>query len=445
MVSILLCTYNREKLIRETIESILAQTYEDFELVIVDDGSTDGTREVLEEYREKDQRIRLIFQEKNKFYCRSANDGLRQVAGDYVAYATSDDTWHPEKLQKQMAYLEEHPECGACFTYADVIDENGESAEKDFPDIAELLKKNCDTREDWMRYFFRDGNCIAHPSAVLPRHIVEKVGGFHLLFCQGADLDMWIRVLMQAPIYVLPESLTYYRCHRNPENQISGASRLKTARFVNEHMLMRKKMMRMLNDEELVRYFGVDFKKKDARTHLELEIERAFLLAECVKGLPDMYVLGIEKFEEILDQYQEEAVEVLEKEYHTTLQDLYRMNLHHFYVDFGIHEEKAEQATAQQALLADIHRCQEEKMQILYDFNSIQNEKAKLLREREQLQKKVQTLEKEKKDIQSEADQTRSKLNLKEAENYQIRRTLEKQVLENLKLQETKSGKRKQL
>ena len=77
MVSVLLCTYNRENMIRETIDSILAQTYKDFELLIVDDGSTDGTKEILQSY--KDERIRLFLCEENKFYCRAANFGISQM------------------------------------------------------------------------------------------------------------------------------------------------------------------------------------------------------------------------------------------------------------------------------------------------------------------------------------------------------------------------------
>lgn len=445
MISVLLCTYNRESLLRETIDSILAQSYKDFEFIIVDDGSTDGTREILEEYREQDERIRLIFQEKNKFYCRSANDGLKHVRGEYVAFATSDDTWHSEKLQKQMAYLEQHPECGACFTFADIIDENGKPAEKDFSNTAEIVNKHFDTLEERFRYFFRYGNCVLHPSAILPRWMMEKIGGYHLLLCQGADLEMWIRVARYGDIYVLPEKLISYRCHHNPENQISGASRLKTARFLNEQMLMRKKIMQMLSDEELVRFFGPCFKKKDASTHLELEIERAFLLAECVNGLPDMYVLGIEKFEEILDKYKEEAVEVLENEYRTTLQDLYAMNLHHFYVDFGIHEKMAEY---EQKLKQAEERALREKEEIVTEWNAALNEKIELVKEKNQLLKSIKELEQAVKDAQraeEEKERLEERMRAQEEENHRLRKILEQQVLDNIRLKELESGKRKEI
>lgn len=475
MVSILLCTYNRENLIRESIDSILGQTYTDFELLLVDDGSTDGTKELLNSY--KDERIRLYPFEENRYYCRAANWGMQQMRGEYLAIANSDDVWCPKKLERQMEYLEKHPECGVCFTYSDVIDENGQPADEDFPDIAEMLKRRFDTQEEWMRYFFRDGNCLAHPSAVIPRQIIERVGGFHLLFCQGADLDMWIRILRIAPIYVVPEILTRYRCHHNPDDQVSGANELKAARFMNEHMLMRKKMMKLLNDKELIRYFQCDFRKKDASTHLELEIERAFLLMECVKGLPDLRVLGIEKFEEVLDTYQEEAVEVLEQEYQVKLTDIYQWNLEHFYVDFGVHVEMSRKVERQQELEREVQEAstrlyerEKELARVLgematyqADICSLESDKAQLTQDKECLILEKENITKEKMQLQKEAEEQqaqlqkeleiqlieakrlKSSLEEQEKERKRLLHNLEQQVLENVKLLEKGNGRRKRI
>ena len=109
MVSIILCTYNRENSIRYSIDSILEQTYQNWELIIVDDGSTDGTEKILEEYQ--DHRIRKIVLSDNSYYCYAANKGIREASGKYIAFATSDDIWEKTKLEKQIAYLEAHPEC----------------------------------------------------------------------------------------------------------------------------------------------------------------------------------------------------------------------------------------------------------------------------------------------------------------------------------------------
>lgn len=454
MVSIVLCTYNRKEMVRESIDSILAQTYQDFELLIIDDGSTDGTRDILKQYQ--DERIRLFLFDENRYYCRAANFGIQQMQGDFLAIANSDDIWYPTKLERQMEYLEKHPECGACFTYADVIDENGKMADQDFPDIARMLKRRFQTQEEWMRYFFREGNCLAHPSAVIPRWMIEKMRGFHLLFCQGADLDLWIRILREAPIYVVPEILTRYRCHHNPDNQISGAEELKAARFMNEHMLMRKKMMKMLTDVELRRFFQCDFRRKDAESHLEMEIERAFLLMECTSGLPELRVLGIEKFEEILDTYQEEAVQVLKEKYNTSLQDIYQWNLGHFYVDFGIHVQMADRVRRQQELEQEVQQNAEEMQCLAQKVEQQKKELQQMEVQKQSLAEIIQNLEAEKAELVKQTETQQKKIsqgimdlkraqNILEEQRQENKRTLhllEQQVMENIKLCETKGRKK---
>ena len=454
MVSILLCTYNRENLIRETIDSILAQTYKDFELLIVDDGSTsEEAKEILKSY--KDERIRLFLCEENKFYCRAANFGISQMKGDYLAMADSDDLWYPTKLERQMEYLEEHPECGACFTYAEIIDENGEPAAEDFPDTAARFSTSFATSGEWMRNFLRDGNRLCHPSAVIPVWMIEKIGGFNLVLCQGADLDMWFRILREAPIYVMQEYLIKFRCHRNPQNQISGGNELKAARFMNEHMIIRRKMMKMLTDAELLKYFRCDFRNKDAQSHLELEIERAFLLMDSVDKLPDIRVLGIEKFEEVLETYGEEAVRVLEEEYHTKVQDIYAWNLGHFYVDHGVRGELNRLENRQKDLEQQIVHREIERQNLLNtraeltkECQNLQTDRKKLLGEIDELlgaidelHKQIEGLQKQIVQINAEHRKTQNTLEEQRQENSCTLHTLELQVLENVKLLDTKGRK----
>lgn len=440
MVSVLLCTYNRENMIRETIDSILAQTYKDFELLIVDDGSTsEEAKEILKSY--KDERIRLFLCEENKFYCRAANFGINQMRGDYLAIADSDDVWYPTKLERQMEYLEEHPECGACFTFAEIIDENGEPAEKDFPDTAERFHCSFSTSGEWMRNFLRDGNRLCHPSAVIPTWMVEKIGGFNLVLCQGADLDMWVRILKEAPIYVMPEYLVKFRCHHNAHNQISGGNELKAARFMNEHMIIRRKMMKMLSDVELQRFFRCDFRNRDAQTHLELEIERAFLLMDSVDKLPDIRVLGIEKFEEVLDNYGEEAVQVLWEKYHIRVQDIYEWNLEHFYVDHGIKGKLNYLENRKQDLEQQIVHREMERQNLLNTRAELTKECQSLQADRKELLKEIENLQKHIVQINAELKKTQNVLEEQRQENSRNLHTLELQVMENVKLLDAKGRK----
>lgn len=361
MVSIVLSTYNRARTIKEAVDSILRQTYTDFELIIVDDGSTDDTLELLHSY--EDARIRLFPFRENQYYCIAANFGIRQARGEYVAFATSDDLWEPEKLRLQIDYLEKRAECGACFTISDVINETGEKTDEEFRMLSGLLLRNYHTRKEWIQRFIFEGNCLCHPSAVVRKTVLDDVGDYNLLFCQSADMDLWLRIIRKYQIHVINKKLVCYRCYKDPKDQVSGADEMKAARFVNEHMIIRRTFIRDLSAEEMIKFFGDCFQNPDACSPQEIEIEKAFLLMRCARGLPDLHVLGIEKFEEILKD--PELFHILKEKYGVKIQDIYQWNLGHFYMDFGIHTRLAERDRTVLALegrIAEIRKEEEERM-----------------------------------------------------------------------------------
>lgn len=439
MVSIVLSTYNRANTLKMAIDSILSQTYTDFELILVDDGSTDYTKELLKEYTDK--RIRFFFLEKNQFYCMAANYGLEQIQGEYVAFATSDDVWEEDKLELQMNYLKERKECGACFTYSDVIDENGENAKEQFDMLSGLLMKKFYTQKEWVQQFIFEGNCLSHPSAVVRKDVLDRVGNFNLLYCQSADMDLWLRIVRYYPIHVIDKQLVHYRCYKNPQNQISGADELKAARFLNEHMIIRRKFIEDLSDEEMIKFFGDCFQNKDASSHLELEIEKAFLLLHCVKGLPDFHILGIEKFEELLRN--QEVVSILKEKYHVKLQDIYEWNLGHFYMDFGIHVRLAEQ-DRQILILREQLRKEKEYTKGLQRLRSelqenLQQTKRQIEEQKEELESRKKYIE----EIKEKAIETELRLGVTEKalreekeEHKNTSLLLEEALLGKLKLEE---------
>jgi len=101
-VSVIISTYNRAYLIDRFIQSVLNQTYQDFELIVVDDGSTDNTEDIIRQFQEKDKRIKYIKHDKNKGGSAERNTGIKNSVGKYIAFQDSDDEWFPEKLEKQM-------------------------------------------------------------------------------------------------------------------------------------------------------------------------------------------------------------------------------------------------------------------------------------------------------------------------------------------------------
>lgn len=377
MVSIILSTYNRAHTLKETIDSILNQTYKNFELIIVDDGSTDNTKELIESY--KDERILAHYREENQFYCVAANYGIAQAKGGYIAFATSDDIWESNKLELQINYMEARPECGACFTFADMIDENGGDANEEFAGLAKLFSENHYTQKEWVRRFFLEGNCLCHPSAVVRKKVMDEVGGYNLMFCQSADMELWLRIVRKYPIHVIEKRLVHYRCYRNPLDQVGGVDEMKTARFVNEHMIIRREFIEELTDEETITFFADRFRNPESVTHEEIEIEKAFLLMNCSNQLSDFRILGVEKFEKLLRN--PENLNILKEKYQVTIQDLYKWNLGHFYVDYGISK-----------------RMQEQKRQIEDEQEQLKIEKEfteSLQRQRRELNEEIK-LEKEK-------------------------------------------------
>ena len=133
LVSVIIPTYKRPDTLSRAIDSVLNQTYKDIEFIIVDDGSTDQTEELVKSY--DDTRIHYRKMERNSFYCYAANCGLTHCKGDYVAFMNSDDVWLPEKLEKQLMYLEAYPEYGACFTEVTLIDDQEDDITEECQEI----------------------------------------------------------------------------------------------------------------------------------------------------------------------------------------------------------------------------------------------------------------------------------------------------------------------
>lgn len=307
--------------------------------------------------------------------------------------------------------------------------------------LSGLLVKNFYTQKDWIQHFIFEGNCLSHPSAVIRKEVLDKVGNFNLLYCQSADMDLWLRIVRYYPIHVIDKELVNYRCYKNPNDQISGADELKAARFLNEHMIIRRKFIQDLSDGEMIKFFGDCFRNKDAGSHLELEIEKAFLLMNCTKGLPNFRIMGIEKFEELLRN--PEVVLILRKKYNVKLQDIYQWNLEHFYMDFGIHVRLAEQDRKVLVLREQLQK-EKEYTQGLQRFRSelqenLQHAQSRIQEQEKELERRNKCIE----EIKEKVIKTELCLTVKEKELREEKEEhkntvslLEEVLLEKLKIQE---------
>ena len=164
-VSVIIPTYNRAALVKEAVASVLAQTWREFELIVVDDGSTDDTPEALAPYA---SRIRLLRRENRGGVSAARNAGMAAARGEWLAFLDSDDLWLPEKLARQMAYLAAHPDAAWCQT------------EETWVRRGVRLKQPPTHRKIGGRIFFQSlERCMVSPSAViLHRRLLEEHGGF---------------------------------------------------------------------------------------------------------------------------------------------------------------------------------------------------------------------------------------------------------------------------
>ncbi len=198
-----MATYNRGQYLPEAIDSILAQDFTDWELIIVDDGSTDNTHEVLLPYL-KDERIKYFKNEKNLGICVTRNRALEKSTGEYIAVLDSDDVWlAKDKLSQQVDFLDFNYEYALVGTGVVVIDEKGEEIKRYVnPEGAVAIKNSLLAK-----------NAFAHSSALYRREVALKLGAYPLNLNGIEDYDLWLRLGAKYKLHNLPSLDLGYRKH----------------------------------------------------------------------------------------------------------------------------------------------------------------------------------------------------------------------------------------
>jgi glycosyltransferase involved in cell wall biosynthesis len=198
-VTVLMSVYNGERFLQQAIDSILNQTYQDFEFLIIDDGSNDRSREIIQSH--KDQRIRLIYNEENIGLTPSLNKGLELARGEYIARMDADDVSFPQRLEKQVEFLEHNPEVILLGAWAEVVDENGKIIK-----VWRYPTKDCVIR--WRLLF---GNCLVHSSVIYRKDKVLDAGGYNSSITYAQDYELWTKLSTIAQIRQLPQVLIRHR------------------------------------------------------------------------------------------------------------------------------------------------------------------------------------------------------------------------------------------
>lgn len=240
-VSVILPVYNSENYIRDAVQSVLDQTFTDFELLVYDDASTDGTRAILEGIG--DNRLRLIVKEQNTGYTRSLIDGIRLSAGKYIARMDSDDLLDPDRFRLQVDWLEAHPEIGIIGSYAQTIIEKKNAQIWEYPLSDEDIR--CHLMAD---------SPFAHPAVMIRKSVLQEFGlNYDPLYEPCEDYKLWFELLKKTKGANLPLPLLKYRLH--PEQTIQT----RRDKLLEQSYRIRK--------EFLIHEFGVELKEMELGLH----------------------------------------------------------------------------------------------------------------------------------------------------------------------------------
>jgi len=249
-VSVILTSYNHDQFLDEAIQSVLSQTYRNFELIIWDDGSTDDSWSIIQQYN--DPRIRAFRNEapRRDQVNRAISEEIAR--GEYIAIHHSDDVWELEKLEKQVAFLDQYPETGAVFSWVNIIDNHGNPC--DGQGLYERFRQGNKTRYEWLRLFFLWGNVLCHPSVLIRKQYYIECGLYNLALCQLPDFDMWVRLCFKCEIQVLPESLVRFRWLSDKSNT-SAITKQTSYRHDFEFYLILDHYCRITSVEEFMKIF----------------------------------------------------------------------------------------------------------------------------------------------------------------------------------------------
>ena len=251
-VSIIVTTFNRAHMVIETIDSILNQTFNDFELIVVDNCSSDNTEEVIKAYT--DERIRYFKHDNGGIIAVNRNYGINQARGEYLAFCDDDDLWLPEKLEKQMLEFEKENQIGLVCSNAIIFDENGEVGEfhkTELPDSNFTLKSLV-----WQ-------NSVICSSVLVKKRAIDDVGLMDESpeIFSAEDYELWLRVAQKYRIKYIELPLMKYRTHpgsykKKPVEAIKrnrAVYRILLGKGIIDHGLFQRLNLRELAIEFLMR------------------------------------------------------------------------------------------------------------------------------------------------------------------------------------------------
>lgn len=204
-ISVVIPTYNSSSTLVRALESVFNQTYKPLEIIVVDDGSTDDTREILASYIEQGL---ITYEYQNNAGCgRARNNGIARARGTHIALLDADDFWHNEKLARQVEVFQNHSETLVCYTESYIVD----PYHKIVWDLVRTIRTK--PRSGWIAKYFVINNMVLPSSTLIPKIAFDQVGGFCEQYdlMMVADLDMWLKLAPLGKFYACDRPLTFYQ------------------------------------------------------------------------------------------------------------------------------------------------------------------------------------------------------------------------------------------
>jgi len=202
-ITVIMPAYNAARFIYGAIHSVLLQTFADFELLIIDDGSTDGTGNEIARFA--DPRIRLLRNSQNLGLIKTLNAGLEKAEGKYVARLDADDISYPQRFEKQIDILQRDPDVGLVAGWTEIIDEH--SRTRGFG--------NWQLSSEAIYYVLHFRQCLTHSSVMFRTSLVRELGGYSAQAIRAEDFDLWHRISRRSKIVQLPQVLVKWRDHKS--------------------------------------------------------------------------------------------------------------------------------------------------------------------------------------------------------------------------------------
>jgi len=255
LVCVIIPTYQREKWIKAAIESVLHQTFNDFELIVVDDGSTDRTAEIVSDMASRDRRIRYLYQT-NRGPAGARNRGLQEATAEVIAFLDSDDLWKPEKLQLQMETLSQNADAGFVYCSGCFIDEEGNVDDESNRRLKPTALYSAEN------ILFDQVNFLT-PGVLFRKHLLAKAGPFDESLEFLEDVDLWFRILCFTRAVFLDQELILIR--RHTENLYKAPGRLLALNLYRSSVQMRRKLISFY--ERHVRALSPEEERKALHRH----------------------------------------------------------------------------------------------------------------------------------------------------------------------------------